>query len=225
MTAGPIHIHVAEQVKEVEDCVAWCGARPVELLLDRAPVDRRWCLVHATHMTPDETRRLAASGAVAGLCPITEANLGDGLFPAPDYLAAGGAFGVGSDSNVLIDAAQELRLLEYGQRLAQRARNIFAESGGDSTGAALYRGALKGGARALGAETGRGLREGQPADLFSLAAEGGAGDRHLDRWIFAGARPQEVWRAGRKMVTGGEHVARRQVAARYRAVLAKLTAA
>lgn len=219
--SGPIHIHVAEQVKEVEDCLAWSGARPVELLLDRARVDARWCLVHATHMTPDETRRLAVSGAVAGLCPITEANLGDGLFPASGYLAAGGAFGVGSDSNVLIDAAEELRLLEYGQRLATRARNVFADGPGASTGAALYRGALKGGAQALGVEAG--LKPGVSADIVSLSGEGRAGDGHLDAWIFArGRKVGSVWRAGRKVVADGRHVARAAIEARYRASLARL---
>ncbi|HEY9235403.1 MAG TPA: formimidoylglutamate deiminase, partial [Phenylobacterium sp.] len=122
---GPIHIHIAEQVKEVDDCLAWSGARPVEWLQDRFYPDRRWCLVHATHMTASERGRLAASGAAAGLCPITEANLGDGVFPAAAYLAEAGVFGVGSDSNVRIDAAEELRLLEYGQRLSERARNVL----------------------------------------------------------------------------------------------------
>ncbi|MBU0866434.1 MAG: formimidoylglutamate deiminase, partial [Alphaproteobacteria bacterium] len=115
---GPVHIHAAEQEKEVADCVAWSGARPVDWLLDNAAVDARWCLIHSTHLDADEVSRLAASGAVAGLCPITEANLGDGIFPAIDYLAAGGAFGIGTDSNILIDAAGELRALEYSQRLA-----------------------------------------------------------------------------------------------------------
>ena len=150
---GPIHIHAAEQIKEVEDCLIWSGARPVEWLLDHASVDRRWCLVHATHMNDEETRRLARSGAVAGLCPVTEANLGDGVFNAPLFLAAGGAFGVGSDSNVLIGAAAELRQLEYAQRLRDRARNLFARGGG-STGRALYDGALAGGAQALARPSG-----------------------------------------------------------------------
>ncbi|RVJ37665.1 formimidoylglutamate deiminase, partial [Sinorhizobium medicae] len=119
---GPIHIHVAEQPREVEDCLAWSGQRPVEWLLDNMPVDERWCAIHATHMTPGETRRLAHSGAVAGLCPATEANLGDGIFPAVDYLAAGGRFGVGTDSHVATSVAEELRLLEYGQRLRDRRR-------------------------------------------------------------------------------------------------------
>ena len=124
----PLHIHIAEQVAEVDACLAWSGARPVEWLLDHADVGPRWCLIHATHMTPDETRRLAASGAVAGLCPITEANLGDGLFNAPDFVGRGGRFGIGTDSNVQIALADELRLLEYGQRLFHRARNVLGRS-------------------------------------------------------------------------------------------------
>ena len=111
---APIHIHIAEQTKEVEDCIAWSGKRPVQWLLDNVHVDARWCLVHATHMTADETRRAAQSNAVAGLCPITEANLGDGIFPAPDFIAAGGRFGVGSDSNVLIDAANKKGAPSFG---------------------------------------------------------------------------------------------------------------
>src|SRR5208337_754334 len=150
---GPIHIHAAEQTKEVEDCAAALGARPVRWLLDHAGVDRRWCLVHATHMDENETRDLAASGAVAGLCPITEANLGDGVFNAPAYVDAGGRFGVGSDSNVSIGAADELRHLEYSQRLAARSRNVLARPGG-STGRALFDAALIGGAQALARSSG-----------------------------------------------------------------------
>ena len=126
---GPVHIHAAEQTKEVADCLDWSGARPVQWLLENAELDRRWCLIHATHLTDDETRRLAASGAVAGLCPVTEANLGDGVFPAVEFLAQGGTFGVGTDSNVLIDAAGELRALEYSQRLTRRGRAVLADRG------------------------------------------------------------------------------------------------
>ena len=217
---GPIHIHIAEQVKEVEDCAAWSGARPVEWLTDRFGVDPRWCLVHATHMTPSERQRLAASGAVAGLCPITEANLGDGVFPGAAYLAEGGAFGVGSDSNVRIDAAEELRLLEYGQRLTERARNVLASGEGASTGGTLYRGALAGGAGALGVET-AGLAVGASADFATLDPDnpdiaGRTGDAILDAFVFAGGRPvKDVWRAGRQVVQDGRHLDRARIVARY----------
>ena len=145
---GPIHIHIAEQTKEVEDCIAWSGARPVEWLLANMPVDERWCLIHATHMTDAETRDMARRGAIAGLCPVTEANLGDGIFPAPAFLEDGGHFGVGSDSNISISVAHELRQLEYSQRLGLRSRNVVALPQ-QSTGTRLFQEALKGGARAL----------------------------------------------------------------------------
>lgn len=225
---GPVHIHAAEQVKEVEDCLAWSGARPVEWLLDRAAVDARWCLVHATHMTEAETRALAKSGAVAGLCPVTEANLGDGIFPAAAYLAAGGRFGLGTDSNVLIDPAAELRGLEYAQRLTHRARNVLASAAGRSTGRALFDRALAGGAQALAAEP-AGLRAGATADLVSLdpghpALAGRAGDFVLDSWIFAGSRGavDTVWRHGEKLVENGRHKERDGVAARYRETLGRM---
>ena len=227
---GPIHIHAAEQVREVEACLAWSGARPVEWLLANAGVDRRWCLVHATHASPLETRALAGSGAVAGLCPITEANLGDGVFPAADYLAAGGDWGVGTDSNVLIDAAGELRALEYGQRLSRRSRNVLADRAGDSVGAALFSGALAGGAQALGAGE-SGLREGAAADIVALDADspalyGARRDSILDCWIFAarGEAVDRVWRAGRKVVENGRHVGRGAIERDYRASLVRLLA-
>jgi formiminoglutamate deiminase len=225
----PIHIHVAEQQKEVADCIAWSGARPVEWLLGNTAVDQRWCLVHATHMTVLESDLLAASGAVAGLCPITEANLGDGLFPAPRYIAAGGRWGIGSDSNVKIDAGEELRWLEYGQRLGEQARNVFAADPGASTGAALYNGALLGGAQALGAPMG--IAAGNSADFLTLdpghpSLIGAAGDGWLDRLIFAAGRSaiNTVWRHGTQLVAGGRHHSRERIAARYRAVLTKLLA-
>ncbi|GAB4067917.1 formimidoylglutamate deiminase [Ancylobacter sonchi] len=226
LTAGPIHIHVAEQVKEVEDCLAFSGTRPVDYLYDHAPVDERWCLIHATHMTEAETVRLAASGAVAGLCPITEANLGDGIFPGRRFAEAGGRYGVGSDSNVRIDAAEELRLLEYSQRLSERARNVMALEPGASTGRRLFDAALAGGAQALGAEAGIAL--GRPADLVSFDAgtpslHGKRGDALLDGFIFAGGAPVDaVWRNGAKLVEGGRHQARATVEAGYRRVLDKL---
>ena len=224
---SPIHIHVAEQTREVEDCLAWSGARPVDWLLDHAAVDARWCLVHATHMTDGETARLAASGAVAGLCPITEANLGDGLFQMKSFLANGGRYGIGSDSNVRIDAIEELRLLEYGQRLTRRGRNLLAQEPGGSTGGAIYRAALAGGAQALGTEAG--IRVGASADIVSLDADHPSlaarqGDALLDGLIFAAGREaiDRVWRRGREVVTGGRHIARDAITARYRSTLGRL---
>ncbi|MDQ2860003.1 MAG: formimidoylglutamate deiminase [Pseudomonadota bacterium] len=228
---APIHIHIAEQSREVEDCLAWCGQRPVEWLFDHAPVDASWCLVHATHMTDAESDALAASGAVAGLCPITEANLGDGLFPGPRYLAAGGAFGIGSDSNVLIDVAEELRMLEYGQRLTRQERNVLTSDTRPSVGGALFFGAHAGGARALGVEP-FGLEPGAPADLVCLDARhpslaGRHGDALLDAWIFAarGGAVESVWRHGRKMVEGGRHIDRDVIAEAYRRTLSRLLSA
>jgi formiminoglutamate deiminase len=217
---GPIHIHAAEQVKEVEDCRAWSGKRPVEWLLDSQPVDARWCLIHATHMRDDETARLAKSGAVAGLCPITEANLGDGIFPGVAFLEAGGRFGVGSDSNVHISAAEELRTLEYGQRLRDRARNCLAMTPG-STGRQIFDLALAGGAQALARENSV-LAAGQPADVVRLdpkhpALVAANADGWLDGWIFAGgsACVADVWVGGRHVVGDGRHVARDAIAARF----------
>jgi formimidoylglutamate deiminase len=229
---GPVHIHAAEQTAEVEQCVAWSGARPVQWLLDHAPVDRRWCLVHATHMTDAETAALAGSGAVAGLCPITEANLGDGIFPATKFQAAGGTFGIGTDSNVSLCMADELRQLEYSQRLRDRARNVVAGSASPSTGRALFDAAVRGGAQALGVRgegPGVGIAEGAPADFISLNAESLAlaersGDALLDSIIFTAGRDciDGVWRAGRKVVSHGRHHARDAVAAQFRATLARL---
>ena len=206
--------------------IAATGARPVEWLLDHAKIDGRWCLVHATHMTEDETKRFAASGAVAGLCPITEANLGDGIFPAADFLGQGGAFGLGTDSNVLIDAAGELRGLEYAQRLQRRARNVLAAEPGHSTGRTLFDRALAGGAKAVGLTT-AGLRKGASADLISVNLKdtvygGRAGDALLDSWIFAGGSIDCVWRRGHKLVEDGRHRDREVVRERYLRVITGL---
>ena len=226
---GPIHIHAAEQVREVEASVAFSGQRPVEWLLNNQDIDARWCLIHATHMTGDEVSRLAQSGAVAGLCPSTEANLGDGIFPAYDYLSQGGAFGIGSDSMIRISVQEELRLLEYGQRLTRRARNVLALGDGRSTGVFLYQRAVAGGARALGVQAG--LEPGAPADLVSLHGEAPnliarSDDDLLDSHIFASAGDTIdcVWRYGRKCVSGGRHVARDAILAAYRRTFERLTA-
>ena len=222
---GPVHIHVAEQLREVEACVAWSGARPVEWLLDNAGVDSTWCLVHATHMTPAETASLARSGAVAGLCPTTEANLGDGIFALPDYLAAGGTLGVGTDSHVGVTPAGELRLLEYGQRLLHRARNLAAGSEGVSTGRRLLDLALAGGAWAAGRATGR-IEAGARADLVVLddaqpSLAGRAGDALLDAWIFATDETpvRDVMVGGRWVVQDGRHAEEERASRHYREVM------
>ncbi|HWH81212.1 MAG TPA: formimidoylglutamate deiminase, partial [Burkholderiaceae bacterium] len=164
---APVHLHIAEQPQEVADCVSWSGQRPVEWLFANAPVDARWCLVHATHLVDAERRALAASGAVAGLCPSTEANLGDGTFDAAAYLGAGGAWGIGSDSHVGLDAAEELRLLEYTQRLALGRRNVLADDAHAGVAERLWLGAVAGGARASGAASTQpaGLAPNAPADM------------------------------------------------------------
>lgn len=223
---GPFQIHAAEQIKEVDDCLEWSKQRPVEWLLNNAGVNDNWCLVHATHMTPDETKRLANSGAVAGLCPITESNLGDGIFPTPDYLAARGRFGLGTDSNVLVDPAQELRMMEYAQRLSLRARNVLAPQAGRSTGRALFDGALAGGFRALGVPA-HGIEKGAAADLVSLDARdpgfaGRTGDMILDSWIFAGGAVDCVWRQGIKVVSRGVHHSRDAIARRYKDAITRI---
>ncbi|HUG63526.1 MAG TPA: formimidoylglutamate deiminase [Methylomirabilota bacterium] len=224
----PIHIHAAEQVREVEDCVAWSGRRPVEYLLDEAGLDARWCLIHATHMTPDETRRLATSDAVAGLCPLTEASLGDGVFNGPDFIAAGGRYGVGSDSNVVVGIADELRQLETAQRLFHRERNVMATGEGASTGRCLLQAAVEGGSRALGAPT-EGIAIGAAADLASLDTDhptfaGRFGDGLIDSFIFAG-RGQLldcVWVGGMKLVTAGRHKNRDAIAAKFKRTMNRI---
>lgn len=227
---GPVHIHIAEQMKEVEDCIAWSGQRPVEWLMNAMPVDHRWCLIHATHMTGAEVKSVAHSGAIAGLCPITEANLGDGIFDAPTFLDAGGTFGVGTDSNVEITAPGELRMLEYSQRLGLRARNVISRGEGQSTGGELYRGALKGGAKALGRKEGA-IAPGMAADFVVLdgndaAMSGVKGEQWLDAYIFTPAQRMidGVIVGGRLQVEGGRHVAHEAIAARFAVTMRRLTA-
>jgi formimidoylglutamate deiminase len=226
--ACPIHIHIAEQIGEVDECIAWSGQRPLQWLFDHAPVDRRWCLVHATHATGTEIRALADSGAVAGLCPVTEANLGDGTFNAPEFIERAGVFGVGTDSNVLIGLADELRQLEYSQRVALKARNVMASDITASTGRALFERALQGGSQALGL-TKTGIVEGAFADIVSLNADdvalaGRSGDAILDSWIF-GAGHQLVdcvWARGRKVVENGQNYRRELTAQRFRRTIERL---
>jgi formiminoglutamate deiminase len=227
---GPIHIHAAEQLREVEECIASLGPRPVEWLLENAGLDSRWCVVHATHTTDAEIGGLAASQAVVGLCPSTEASLGDGIFDGASYLVAGGRFGIGTDSNIQIDAAAEFRQLEYSQRLLRRARNVMTLKEGESTGRRLLASALAAGAQALQRPIGA-LAAGLRADIVVLDAEhpdlaARSGDLWLDAWVFvAGQRAvKTVLVGGETVVEAGRHGMRPAIEARFKAAVAELAA-
>ena len=214
----PIHIHVAEQLGEVQDCLAIRDLRPVEWLLRNAEVDARWTLVHATHLNDGEVAGIAQSGATVAICPSTEANLGDGLFRLRDYLDAGGAWGIGSDSHISVSPVEELRWLEYGQRLVTRRRNIAVAPGTPGVGASLLRGVLRSAPRSTGFEATDDaiVLDGQAPVLAEARREDVA-----ERWIFSGNRPlvREVHVAGRRLVADGAHLGREAIAARYAAVL------
>ncbi|MFM0286441.1 formimidoylglutamate deiminase [Paraburkholderia megapolitana] len=231
LPGAPVHIHIAEQTAEVDACVETEGARPVQWLLDRFDVDARWCLVHATHIDAHETAALAKSGAIAGLCLTTEANLGDGIFPAPEYLDAHGRFGIGSDSHIGVDWRAELRLLEYGQRLARRQRNVLASTAAPRVADRLFAGALEGGAQATGRKVGA-LQVGLRADWMVLDAEhpsiaGHPADTWLSGAVFCehGETPvRDVYTGGEQVVTNRHHRDEARAYAQYRAALADLLA-
>ncbi|MEO0566653.1 MAG: formimidoylglutamate deiminase [Pseudomonadota bacterium] len=214
---GPMHLHVAEQIAEVEEIKAHLGARTVEWLLAEQDVDTRWCLIHCTQMTQKETVDLAKSGAVAGLCPITESSLGDGIFNGVEYAAANGCFGVGSDSNIHISLWEELKTFEYSQRLRDKSRAAMAEPQ-RSTGRVLYEKALAGGAQAAQRHSGA-IAVGQWADLIGISTDnewicGREGDLVLDSLIFSGrgeSAVTDVWSAGRHVVREGRHIARDRI--------------
>jgi formimidoylglutamate deiminase len=221
----PVHIHISEQQKEVDDCLAWSGARPVQWLLDNQAVNERWCLVHATHVDPAEVSGLARSGAVAGLCLTTEANLGDGIFPAVDYLAQGGRWGIGSDSHVSLSVVEELRWLEYGQRLRDQRRNRLHSTQQPRVGRTLFDGALAGGTQALGQDVGA-LAVGQRADWLVLDGQDpylatAQDDAILNRWLFAGSDRQvkDVMVNGQWVIRDGHHRAERESALAFAEVL------
>jgi formimidoylglutamate deiminase len=208
---APVHIHIAEQQAEVDNCLAWAGARPVQWLLDNAPVDERWCLVHATHMTAVESQRVAARGAVAGLCPSTEANLGDGVFDAPAFLAANGRWGIGSDSHASVSVVDELRLLEYSQRLTQQRRNVFASAAQPGVAERLWLAAADGGARAAGRAIGA-LEVGRSADFVVLDVTGVHAGLTAPQTLASAVFTQtgqrivrDVWVAGQPRVVNGRH--------------------
>ncbi|MET0654258.1 MAG: formimidoylglutamate deiminase [Pseudoxanthomonas sp.] len=222
-TDAPLHIHISEQVGEVQDCLALRGARPVEWLQQNFEVDARWTLVHATHLTPVETKQLAASGATVAICPTTEANLGDGLFPLRAYLEAGGAWGIGSDSHISVSPVEELRWLEYGQRLVTRHRNIAVSADSTSVGETLLRGALASAAQATGHDA--------SSDFLVLETDapafaGAHAQDLIDRWIFSGNRPtvREAHVGGQRVVADGRHPERDAIARRYQRIVAGLLA-
>ncbi|QDY41436.1 formimidoylglutamate deiminase [Candidatus Pantoea soli] len=225
--ALPVHIHIAEQEKEVSDSLAWSGERPVNWLFDRFAVDGRWCLIHATHLTEAEVQRMAASGAIAGLCPTTEANLGDGIFPATAYVAQGGRWGIGSDSHVSLSALEELRWLEYGQRLRDRRRNRITLPQQPSVGDLLWQQAAQGGARACAIASGA-LAVGNRADWLVLEEDAFlrsvSAESLLNRWLFAGNRAQirDVFVAGRQVIDDGHHAAEARAAERFAAAMQAL---
>lgn len=228
--AAPIHLHIAEQTREVEECIAWSGQRPVEWLLNSIDVDQRWCLIHATYANGAERERLAAGDAVVGICPTTEANLGDGIFPATEFLAGGGHIGIGSDSNVSVSAIEELRLLEYGQRLSHRRRALLASTDSPSVGRYLYDAAIDGGARALAQPIG-GLEVGLRADVVVLDGETPAlvhktGDTILDSLMFAANHRsiKDVMVAGCWHIRDGRHQQQEAIFERYKTTLASLLA-
>ncbi len=220
----PFHLHISEQTQEVADCQAWSGIRPIEWLISHAPVDENWCLIHATHANRQEIAGIQTAGAVAGLCPITEANLGDGIFPTRDFA---GAYGIGTDSNVLIDAPAELRQLEYAQRLLHRQRNVLATHATPATATTLWQRALAGGAQALGATAG--LSPGNAANFLTLDTKtlGPASETPeaaLNVATFATRQPgiDSVWVRGIKQVEHGRHLRAGAVKARFAATLDKL---
>jgi formimidoylglutamate deiminase len=223
----PIHIHIAEQAGEVDDCIAVHGARPVEWLFAHAGVDARWCLVHATHVDDTELRAIAKSGAVVGLCPTTEANLGDGLFPLESYLRADGAVGIGSDSHISVSPIEELRWLEYGQRLIAHRRNLAAQGASDSVGATLWWAATRGGAQAAGIASSDTWRPNDYLVLDDAAPLLAGRDEHsvVDTFLFAGNTPliRDVMAGGRWVVREFQHRNEAAIATRYRKAVAALT--
>ncbi|HET7931429.1 MAG TPA: formimidoylglutamate deiminase [Rhodanobacteraceae bacterium] len=225
----PIHIHIAEQIGEVQDSLALRNARPVQWLFDHVEVDARWCLVHATHLDDAEMRAIAKSGAVAGLCPTTEANLGDGFFPLAAYVDAGGTLGIGSDSHISVSPVEELRWLEYGQRLAARQRNVAARKAGESVGETLWRAAWRGGLQAAGISLADGDAQGDCIVLDAAAPALAARDERsvIDSFVFAGNAPlvRDVLAGGEWVVRDARHRDEDAIAARFREVSERLAVA
>ena len=225
---GPIHIHISEQQQEVNDCLSFTGKRPVEWLCDNVDVDENWCLIHATHINDNEIDQITNSGAVVGICPTTEANLGDGIFPLGKYLRNGGKIAIGSDSHISVSVIEELRLLEYGQRLIHQKRNISVDDDEIHTGANLYRKALQGSVNVSGFDNGA-IEIGKRADIIVLDEQSpllqGGGKRNvIDQFIFSGnSTPiKEVFVAGRNVISNYKHQNEDQIVQRYKAVMKRI---
>jgi len=225
---APIHIHISEQMQEVADCLKHYGQRPVEWLLNNYSMDENWCLIHATHLTDSETKRLAKSGAVVGICPLTEGNLGDGIFPAAEYLGFGGKFAIGSDSHIGINVAEELRLLEYGQRLSRNQRAVLVDDNCSSVGQYLYANTARDGANAINQNVGE-IAIGKRADLLVLNNEHPSmfskQDSYiLDAAIFACSElpVKDVYVAGKKVIDSGQHQFQSEITEKYKSVLARI---
>lgn len=223
-----IHVHIAEQTREVEDCLEWSGKRPVEWLFENFDVDQKWCLIHATHINDQEIAAMADSGCVAGLCPTTEANLGDGFFNAREYFARQGCWAIGSDSHISIDPVEELRWLEYGMRLQTRGRNVLVSEAIANTGRNLFDGAVAGGAQACGRNIGS-IAQGNRADFVVLDDEhprlyGRSKDDLIDSWIFSGNSNlvRDVYIGGNKVIDNGHHADEVTIARNYRSTLDQL---
>ena len=224
----PIHMHLAEQVAEVDEVKEFLGARPVEWVMENLDISNQWCMIHCTQMEPHEVKILAKTQAVAGLCPITESSLGDGIFEGANWMSNNGNIAIGSDSNIRISLSEELRTLEYSQRLRDRSRAVLANSH-QSTGRRLFEGICKGGAQAAGRKTGL-IKEGYLADLLALNTNHVDLERHkedtlLDSYIFSGddRMISDVWSAGRHLVKDGEHILRTEITRAYKKATKKLT--
>ena len=224
---GPFHMHLAEQIPEVDEVLHYLGARPVEWVLDNMDIDDKCCFIHCTQMQQHETTSLAKSGAIAGLCPITEASLGDGIFDGVNWSKSGGQIAIGSDSNIRISLSEEIRSLEYSQRLRDHSRAALATTS-KSTGRYIFEAITAGGAKAAGRKTGQ-IASGQWADLMALDGDaiefaGRNGDTVLDSFAIAGDDQLvcDVWSAGRHLVSGGRHHDHDAITTAYRATIMSL---
>jgi formimidoylglutamate deiminase len=226
--AVPIHIHIAEQLAEIESCKRHLGTTPIRWLFDNADVTARWCLIHATHATAEEASAVANSGACVCLCPTTEGNLGDGVFDTKFFGAQGGTYAIGSDSHVSVTPTEELRWLEYQQRLARRERNVMPERANESSGEYLWEHVAHAGAQSSARRSGV-LAVGSKADIVVLDTNlpvfaGREPNEMLDTFIFATTADavRDVMVGGRWLVQERKHFAETAIASGYRRAITKI---